>query len=165
MVRSAASPGLKEAKAGLAAIQGDLEVAVAAQDFEAAAELRDRERKLRDRLESEQQGMRDRSAEDEVYVTEEDIAGVVAMWTGIPVTRIAGEESERLLNMEAALHERIIGQEEAITTLAKAVRRARAGLKDPRRPIGSFIFLGPTGVGKTLLAKALAEFRRHRTSQ
>jgi ATP-dependent Clp protease ATP-binding subunit ClpC len=83
---------------------------------------------------------------------------VVAMWTGIPVTRIAGEESERLLKMEEDLHLRIIGQEEAITTLSKAVRRARAGLKDPRRPIGSFIFLGPTGVGKTLLAKALAEF-------
>jgi ATP-dependent Clp protease ATP-binding subunit ClpC len=80
------------------------------------------------------------------------------MWTGIPVYRIAGEESERLLHMEEALHERIVGQEEAITTLAKAVRRARAGLKDPRRPIGTFIFLGPTGVGKTLVAKALAEF-------
>ena len=91
-------------------------------------------------------------------MTEEDIAQVVAMWTGIPVFRIAGEESERLLQMESALHERIIGQEEAISTLSKAVRRARAGLKDPRRPIGSFIFLGPTGVGKTLLAKALAEF-------
>ena len=98
------------------------------------------------------------SAEEEIYVTEEDIAQVVSMWTGIPVFRIAGEESERLLHMEESLHERIIGQEEAITTLSKAVRRARAGLKDPKRPIGSFIFLGPTGVGKTLLAKALAEF-------
>ena len=91
-------------------------------------------------------------------VTEEDIAQVVAMWTGIPVTRIAQEESERLLQMEEALHERVIGQEEAIETISKAVRRARAGLKDPKRPIGSFIFLGPTGVGKTELAKALAEF-------
>ena len=91
-------------------------------------------------------------------MTEEDIAQVVSMWTGIPVVRIAGEESERLLKMEDALHDRIIGQDEAISTLAKAVRRARAGIKNPKRPIGSFIFLGPTGVGKTELAKALAEF-------
>ena len=91
-------------------------------------------------------------------VTDEDIAQVVAMWTGIPVTRIAQEESERLLHMEDALREKVIGQDEAIDTIAKAVRRARAGLKDPKRPIGSFIFLGPTGVGKTWLAKALAEF-------
>ena len=91
-------------------------------------------------------------------VTEEDIAQVVAMWTGIPVTRIAQEESDRLMHMEDALREKVIGQDEAIDTIAKAVRRARAGLKDPKRPIGSFIFLGPTGVGKTWLAKALAEF-------
>ena len=89
---------------------------------------------------------------------EEEIAQVVAMWTGIPVTRIAQEESERLLHMEDALHKRVIGQQEAIEIVSKAVRRARAGLKDPKRPIGSFIFLGPTGVGKTELAKALAEF-------
>jgi ATP-dependent Clp protease ATP-binding subunit ClpC len=158
MVRSAAPPSLKDAKAGLESLQRDLEAAVTAQDFELAAELRDRERKLRDRIDAQQQELKDARAEDEVYVTEEDIAEVVAMWTGIPVTRIAGEESERLLKMEEDLHLRIIGQQEAITTLAKAVRRARAGLKDPRRPIGSFIFLGPTGVGKTLLAKALAEF-------
>ena len=158
MVRSAAPPSLKDAKAGLESLQRDLEAAVSAQDFELAAELRDRERKLRDKIDAQQQEMKDNRAEEEVYVTEEDIAEVVAMWTGIPVTRIAGEESERLLKMETSLHERIIAQEEAITMLSKAVRRARAGLKDPRRPIGSFIFLGPTGVGKTLLAKALAEF-------
>ena len=98
------------------------------------------------------------SAETRPMVTDEDIAQVVAMWTGIPVTRIAQEESERLLHMEDALHKRVIGQHEAIDTISKAVRRARAGLKDPKRPIGSFIFLGPTGVGKTELAKALAEF-------
>jgi len=91
-------------------------------------------------------------------VTADDIAEIVAMWTGIPVSRIAGEESERLLHMEEALHQRIVGQDEAVETISKAVRRARAGLKDPLRPIGSFIFLGPTGVGKTELAKALAEF-------
>ena len=95
---------------------------------------------------------------DQPTVDEEEIAQVVAMWTGIPVTRIAQEESERLLHMEEALHGRVIGQEEAIGIVSKAVRRARAGLKDPKRPIGSFIFLGPTGVGKTELAKALAEF-------
>ncbi|MFL5761076.1 MAG: ATP-dependent Clp protease ATP-binding subunit [Thermomicrobiales bacterium] len=158
MNRSQSPPSLKEAKAGLQSLQRELEAAVSSQEFELAAELRDRERKLRDRIDSQQQDLQDTTASDETYVTEEDIAQVVAMWTGIPVTRIAGEESERLLKMEEDLHRRIIGQDEAITTLAKAVRRARAGLKDPRRPIGSFIFLGPTGVGKTLVAKALAEF-------
>ena len=101
---------------------------------------------------------RPRSSSDQPTVGEEEIAQVVAMWTGIPVTRIAQEESERLLHMEDALHGRVIGQQEAIEIVSKAVRRARAGLKDPKRPIGSFIFLGPTGVGKTELAKALAEF-------
>ena len=91
-------------------------------------------------------------------VTEEDISYVVNMWTGIPLTRIAMEESERLLQMEEHLHKRIIGQDEAITSIARAIRRARAGLKDPKRPMGSFLFLGPTGVGKSSLAKALAEF-------
>ncbi|MDP9356059.1 MAG: ATP-dependent Clp protease ATP-binding subunit [Chloroflexota bacterium] len=158
MARSAAPPSLKEAMVGLQSMQRELEAAVNGQEFELAAELRDRERKLRDRIDSQEQALRDAQAEDEVYVTEEDVAQVVSMWTGIPLVRIAGEESERLLHMEDALHERIVGQEEAITTLAKAVRRARAGIKNPRRPIGSFIFLGPTGVGKTELAKALAEF-------
>src|SRR6476660_681873 len=95
---------------------------------------------------------------DQPVVDEEEIAQVVAMWTGIPVTRISQEEKERLLHMEEALHKRVIGQQEAIETVSKAVRRARAGLKDPKRPIGSFIFLGPTGVGKTELGRALAEF-------
>ncbi|MEA2582685.1 MAG: ATP-dependent Clp protease ATP-binding subunit ClpC [Thermomicrobiales bacterium] len=158
MHRSSAPPSLKEAMAGLQSLQRELEAAVNAQEFELAVDLRDRERKLRDRIDNQEQSLRDASAEEEHYVTEEDIAQVVSMWTGIPVYRIAGEESERLLHMEEALHERVIGQEEAIETLAKAVRRARAGLKDPRRPIGSFIFLGPTGIGKTLVAKVLAEF-------
>lgn len=158
MYRSAAPPSLKEALAGLQSLQRELEAAVSNQEFELAAELRDRERKLRDRIDSQEQELRDSNASDEIYVTEEDIAGVVSMWTGIPVVRIAGEESERLLKMEDALHARIVGQDEAITVLAKAVRRARAGIKNPKRPIGSFIFLGPTGVGKTELAKALAEF-------
>ena len=158
MRRSAAPPSRKEALAGLRSIQRELEEAKANEEFELAAELRDRAKKLEARMEAAEQQVRDDQAEEETYVTEEDIAQVVSMWTGIPVYRIAGEESERLLKMEEALHERIIGQEEAITTLSKAVRRARAGLKDPKRPIGSFIFLGPTGVGKTLVAKVLAEF-------
>ncbi|CAA9551850.1 MAG: ATP-dependent Clp protease, ATP-binding subunit ClpC [uncultured Thermomicrobiales bacterium] len=158
MSRSAAPPNLKEAMVGLQSLQRELEAAVNGQEFELAAELRDRERKLRDRIDNQEQQLRDTQAEEEVFVTEEDVAQVVSMWTGIPLVRIAGEESERLLQMEDALHERIIGQEEAITALSKAVRRARAGIKNPRRPIGSFIFLGPTGVGKTELAKALAEF-------
>ncbi|HET9660063.1 MAG TPA: ATP-dependent Clp protease ATP-binding subunit [Thermomicrobiales bacterium] len=158
MQKSVAPPTLKDALAGLSSLQRELEAAVESQEFEIAAELRDRERKLRDRIDDQEQELRDQQAEEEIYVTEEDIAQVASMWTGIPVYRIAGEESERLLKMEEALHERIIGQEEAIEAMAKAVRRARAGLKDPKRPIGTFIFLGPTGVGKTLLAKALAEF-------
>jgi ATP-dependent Clp protease ATP-binding subunit ClpC len=158
MYRSAAPPSLKEALAGLQSLNRELDAAVSNQEFELAAELRDRERKLRDRIDSQEQELRDTNASDEIYVTEEDIAEVVSMWTGIPVVRIAGEESERLLKMEESLHNRIIGQDEAITVLSKAVRRARAGIKNPKRPIGSFIFLGPTGVGKTELAKALAEF-------
>jgi len=158
MYRSAAPPSLKEAMAGLSSLQRELEAAVNSQEFELAAELRDRERKLRDRIDAQEQELRDEQSEEATYVTEEDIAQVVSMWTGIPLVRIAGEESERLLHMEDALHERIVGQDEAISTISKAVRRARAGIKDPRRPIGSFIFMGPTGIGKSLLAKALAEF-------
>lgn len=158
MYRSAAPPSLKEAMAGLQAVQRELQAAVDGQEFERAAELRDRERKLRDRIDTQEQELRDQQSGDELYVTEEDIAQVVSMWTGIPLARIAGEESERLLKMEEVLHNRIIGQEEAISSLSKAVRRARAGIKNPKRPIGSFIFSGPTGVGKSELAKALAEF-------
>ncbi|HLU34759.1 MAG TPA: ATP-dependent Clp protease ATP-binding subunit [Thermomicrobiales bacterium] len=158
MQRSAAPPSLKEAMAGLTALQKELDAAVTSREFELAAELRDRERKLRDRIETQQRERRETQQSEDVYVTEEDVAEVVAMWTGIPMVRIAGEESERLLKMEDELHEKIVGQSEAISTISKAVRRARAGIKDPRRPIGSFIFLGPTGVGKSYLAKMLAEF-------
>ncbi len=158
MYRSASPPTLKEARRGLESLRRELDAAVTGQEFELAAELRERERQLIQRIADLEQHWREEQGQEEPVVTEEDIAQVVSMWTGIPLTRLATEESERLLHMEEALHERIIGQDEAIATLAKAVRRARAGLKDPRRPIGSFIFLGPTGVGKTLLARALAEF-------
>ncbi len=158
MARSASPPSLKDAMLGLQSLQRELESAVNNQEFELAAELRDRERKLRDRIEDQRQEVKDSSQSDEIYVTEEDVAQVVSMWTGIPLQRIAGAESERLLQMETVLHEKIIGQEEAIAAISKAVRRARAGIKDPKRPIGSFIFLGPTGVGKSYLTKALAEF-------
>jgi ATP-dependent Clp protease ATP-binding subunit ClpC len=155
---SSTPPDIKEAQKELEEITRRKDEAINRQDYEVAADLRDREAAAReeiDRLRAEWRAQLDANVPD---VTEEDIAQVVAMWTGIPVTRIAQEESERLLHMEEALHRRIVGQEEAITNVSKAVRRARAGLKDPRRPIGSFIFLGPTGVGKTELAKGLAEF-------
>ena len=158
MQRSAAPPSLKEALRGLEAVQHEKESAITSQQYELAAELRDREVKLRDRIDKLETGWQESQGSDRPQVTEEHIAEVVAMWTGIPVKRIATEESARLLQMEETLHKRVVGQDEAIVTISKAVRRARAGLKDPKRPIGSFIFLGPTGVGKTELARALAEF-------
>ena len=134
------------------------DAAINAQEYEAAAKLRESESEVRDRVDGLREAWQASVAGDAPSVDEEEIAQVVAMWTGIPVTRISEAESERLLHMEDALHQRVVGQQEAIDIVAKAVRRARAGLKDPKRPIGSFIFLGPTGVGKTELAKALAEF-------
>jgi ATP-dependent Clp protease ATP-binding subunit ClpC len=126
--------------------------------YEEASQLREHERELRQSVEQLQLGLSTTAEPVGLVVTEADIAEIVSMWTGVPVTQLANKETERLLGMEDALHKRIVGQDEAITTLAKAVRRARAGLKNPKRPIGSFLFLGPTGVGKTELAKALAEF-------
>jgi ATP-dependent Clp protease ATP-binding subunit ClpC len=158
MYRSASPPSLKEAMRGLESLQRELDSSVSGQEFELAAELRDRERKLRMRIAELEKDWKEEQGSDVPEVSEEDIAQVVSMWTGIPLTRLAAEESERLLQMEVALHEHVVGQDEAITQIARAVRRARAGLKDPRRPIGSFIFLGPTGVGKTHVARTLAEF-------
>ncbi len=155
---SSAPPDLKAAQKELERVTKEKDAAINSQDYEGAASLRDAEAVSKanvDQLRAEWQNTQNN---DTAAVLEEDIAQVVAMWTGIPVTRIAQEESQRLLNMEVALHSRVIGQQEAIETISKAVRRARAGLKDPKRPIGSFIFLGPTGVGKTELAKSLAEF-------
>ena len=151
---------LNEAIRALDTLRKDKEQAIGSQQYEYAAELRERELKLSEKVEkmrSEWKQQQEFNTEKKV-VTEEHIAEVVSMWTGIPVTRLASDESARLLQMEEALHKRIVGQDEAIVAISKSVRRARAGLKDPRRPIGSFIFLGPTGVGKTELVRALAEF-------
>ncbi|MFQ5826061.1 MAG: ATP-dependent Clp protease ATP-binding subunit [Dehalococcoidia bacterium] len=150
--------GLKETKRALESVRKDKEEAISSQQYEYAAELRDRELHLLDKIKDMEKDWQAEQSAEKVVVTEEDIAEVVSMWTGIPVVRLAQDESSRLLQMEEMLHRRIIGQDEAITAVAKAVRRARAGLKDPRRPIGSFIFLGPTGVGKTELVRALSEF-------
>ncbi len=151
-------PSMQEAVRGLESLRREKEQAIAAQQYEYAAELRDRELKLQDRIEKMEEGLDVERTAIQPQVTEEDIAEVVAMWTGIPVTRIASEESQRLLQMEDALRAKVVGQDEAITAITKAVRRSRAGLKDPRRPNGVFLFLGPTGVGKTYLPKILAEF-------
>jgi len=149
---------IKEVKRALDSVRQDKEAAIAGQQYEYAAELRDRELQLLEKTQRMQQDWQAEQSQEKPVVTEEDISEVISMWTGIPVVRIAKDESTRLLQMEEVLHRRIIGQDEAIVVVAKAVRRARAGLKDPRRPIGSFIFLGPTGVGKTELVRALAEF-------
>ena len=158
MRRSLAPLNLKEAVRGLQAVLGEKDEAIQSGEYERASELRDREVKLRDRIAKLESGWQRDQSNEKPTVSEEDIAQIVSMWTGIPVMRIAQEESARLLEMESALHKRIISQNEAIETISRAVRRARAGLKDPKRPIGSFIFLGPTGVGKSELAKSLAEF-------
>lgn len=156
MYKAPQSSILRQALAELRDVQQEKDEAIADQDFERAANLRYREVELERKVEQIRLNWEQLAELPEV--TAEDIAEIVAMWTGIPVSRIAGEESERLLHMEEALHQRVVGQDEAVEIISKAVRRARAGLKDPSRPIGSFIFLGPTGVGKTELAKALAEF-------
>ena len=149
---------VKDAMEALEGVRKEKQVAIDSQQYEVAAELRDRElghEKDLDDLKNEGEENRDKERR---VVSEEDIAEVVSMWTGIPVTRLAQEETDRLLRMEEEIHKRIIGQDEAIVNVAKSVRRARAGLKDPRRPIGVFMFLGPTGVGKTELVRAMAEF-------
>lgn len=150
--------GLKEAKMALESVRRDKEAAIAAQQYEYAVELRDRETHLAEKVQQLENNWKSDISSERPQVTEADITEVLSMWTGIPTSRLAADEATKLLHMEEELHKRIISQEEAITTVAKAVRRARTGLKDPKRPIGSFIFLGPTGVGKTELARALAEF-------
>ena len=148
---------LKELQENISKIEHDKEEAILAQKFESAAKLRDEEKEAKEKLEKEREKWRNKNAKSLVYIKKEDIAKVVANWTGIPATKITESENERLKNLENILHERVVGQDEAVSAVAKAIRRGRVGLKDPKRPIGSFLFLGPTGVGKTELSKALAE--------
>ncbi len=155
---STTPPSVKEAQQGLEKVRKEKDEAIASQQYEVAAELRDKELHLNQNLDELEKEWHEGRLKERAQVMEEDIAEVVSMWTGIPITRLAEEETERLLKMEEELHKRIIGQDEAIVNISKAVRRARAGLKDPRHPIGVFLFLGPTGVGKTELVRALAEF-------
>ena len=150
-------PDLKESEQKLKSLEHEKEEAITAQNFEAAARLRDEEKKLRADYEKAKADWKASLSGDELTVTETDIADVVTQWTGIPVSRLLEEEGERLLHLEDLLKKRVVGQDEAVSAVARAIRRGRMGLKDPKRPIGSFIFLGPTGVGKTELTKALAE--------
>jgi ATP-dependent Clp protease ATP-binding subunit ClpC len=149
---------LKELRAAKEATRKDKDAALASQQYDYAAELRERELQIDEKIKKQEAEWQAEQKVSKPVVTDKDIAEVVSMWTGIPLVQLTKDETARLLEMENVLHKRIIGQDEAITTIAKAVRRARAGLKDPRHPIGNFIFLGPTGVGKTELARALSEF-------
>lgn len=152
-----ATPNLKELEDKLEEVRKEKEAAVNNQEFEKAAKLRDEEKELSESLENQRQQWKQQQGDTQLEVGAEQIAEIVSTWTGIPVNTLTQDESERLLKLEEILHKRVIGQQEAVQAVSRAVRRTRAGLKDPKRPIGSFIFLGPTGVGKTELAKALAE--------
>lgn len=152
-----APPDLKEVEVRLEEIRKEKEAAVQGQEFEKAARLRDKETKLKEELDRQKNEWQQKKVTSKSTVTEEDIAHIVSSWTGIPASKLTQNESQRLLNLEAVLHEKVIGQDEAVKAVSRAIRRARAGLKDPKRPIGSFVFLGPTGTGKTHLARALAE--------
>ncbi len=149
---------LKEAKQVEDSVHKDKEAALATEQYDYAAELRQREVQIQEKINKLEEEWQTEQGQETPVVSAEDIAEVVSMWTGIPVVQLASDEMKRLLNMEEVIHKRIIGQDEAINTISKAIRRARAGIKDPRHPIGNFIFLGPTGVGKTELVRALAEF-------
>lgn len=148
---------VKELEKEIETVIAEKQAAIVAQDFEQAAKLRDREKSLTEEMNEHKSKWKEGTSSKEHVVSGEDIADIISLWTNIPVKKLAEEESQRLKNLENVLHERVVGQDEAVTAVAKAIRRGRAGLKDPKRPIGSFIFLGPTGVGKTELSKALAE--------
>lgn len=148
---------IKEIELELQNIIEEKEESIKVQNFEKAAKLRDKEHKIKEQLENENKKWSDKNVKSLTSIAEEDIAEVIAKWTGIPVSKISESENERLKNLEEVLHKRVIGQNEAVSAVARAIRRSRVGLKDPKRPIGSFMFLGPTGVGKTELSKALAE--------
>lgn len=157
-LKSVTSPqSLKEIEKKIEELKSEKEVAVSQQDFEKAARLRDEEKKLNDELKKEKEAWKDKSNREEKCVTKEDIASIVSQWTNVPVTQLTQSESKRLMNLEDELHKRIIGQDEAVKSVSSAIRRSRTGIKDPKKPIGSFIFLGPTGVGKTELSKAIAQ--------
>ena len=149
---------LKKVEGEIESFKREKEASIKAQDFEKAAKLRDEERKAKENLQALKKNWKESKSEIEISVSDEDIAYVISKWTGVPLARLEEKETSRLLRMEDELHRRVIGQQEAITAVSHAVRRSRSGLRNPRRPLGSFIFLGPTGVGKTLLARALAEF-------
>jgi len=152
-----APPDIKQVEKHLEEIRKEKEAAINNQEFEKAAQLRDKEHGLKQELETTRESWKQQQGGRDLTVGEEDIAQIVSLWTGVPVIKLAEEETDRLIRMEEVLHQRLVGQDEAVKAVSRAVRRARAGLKDPKRPIGSFIFLGPTGVGKTELARALAE--------
>ncbi|MFH0839071.1 MAG: ATP-dependent Clp protease ATP-binding subunit [Candidatus Omnitrophota bacterium] len=153
-----APPDVKDLEGKIEQIRKEKEAAVKQQDFEKAAHFRDEERQAKLQLENTKKSWKQSTYENQPQVTGEDIASIVSKWTGVPLARLEEKETEKLLKMEEELHKRVVGQEEAISAIAHAIRRSRSGLKDPRRPIGSFVFLGPSGVGKSLLARALAEF-------
>jgi len=152
-----APPDIKEKEEELSEISNQKRQAIENQEFETAAKLRDKEEELKKALEEKKEEWKKNNTKEELLITEDDICDIISDWTGIPVRKLATEEQERLMNMEEILHKRVIGQDEAVSAVSKAIRRGRVGLKDPKRPTGSFIFLGPTGVGKTELCKALAE--------
>ena len=152
-----APPDLKKLEDELKQLGTEKEAAITGQDFELAASIRDKEKALKEELDRQNVSWKEQNAQQRSEIGAEDIAAVVSQWTGVPVSQLTQQESQRLLRLEEELHQRVIGQDEAVTAVAKAIRRGRVGLKDPKRPIGSFIFLGPTGVGKTELCKALAE--------
>jgi len=153
-----APPRYRELEEEIEKVRSDKEAAIEAQEFEKAASLRDKERKLSQKKKELEENWRNEADEEQPEIGEDEIADIVSMWTGIPVFKLTEAESQKLIRMEEELHKRVIGQEAAIVAVSKAIRRARAGIKDPKRPTGSFIFLGPSGVGKTELARTLAEF-------
>ena len=153
-----APPRYRELEEEIEKVRKDKEAAIEAQEFEKAAYLRDKERKLTQKKRELEENWRNSETTEQPEIGEEEIADIVSMWTGIPVFKLTEAESQKLIRMEEELHKRVIGQDQAIVAVSKSIRRARAGIKDPKRPTGSFIFLGPSGVGKTELARTLAEF-------